>query len=389
MTDQHKSEPSAGEPVAWMYHMPGDLEHGWQRFEFERRIQSYEGMSCNEEDAGMIETPLYTRPSPAPDKTAPVGEVAKWPTTCDGIEQDAFEAWATSERMVMDTHPLHWLFLDAKTNAARKGWKAGLKHAADRCRALTPPAPEAETVASPAGESAHLGDTIGRAEAAKLIHAYYQRQIGRLMQQAQHWHDEGGHPLAVHVRVTMADAYFQVANLFDPAQRALGWDDPFKRMQEELERPMAKEEGKYPPSRELHAYRNPSFTAAKYAALSSPARNMVASEDQAEAVARAIANQLGANWDAKTFLETPGGEEPADMREGFYDLARAAIAALQASPTTPDAVAALREAAQRAHYVMHQCTAVLTANDCAKVAAAMADLRAALSALNAGESDRG
>jgi len=51
------------EPVAWMYHMPGDLEHGWQQFEFKRRIQSYEGMSCNEEDAGMIETPLYTRPT--------------------------------------------------------------------------------------------------------------------------------------------------------------------------------------------------------------------------------------------------------------------------------------------------------------------------------------
>lgn len=48
------------EPAAWMYHYPGDLEHGWQRFEFRRRIQSYEGMSCAEEDAGMVETPLYT-----------------------------------------------------------------------------------------------------------------------------------------------------------------------------------------------------------------------------------------------------------------------------------------------------------------------------------------
>lgn len=48
------------EPVAWRYHFPGDLEHGWQRHEFERRIQSYEGMTCNEEDAGCIETPLYS-----------------------------------------------------------------------------------------------------------------------------------------------------------------------------------------------------------------------------------------------------------------------------------------------------------------------------------------
>lgn len=54
------------EPVAWMYHYPGELEYGFQRYEFQRRIQSYEGMSCSEEDAGMIETPLYAHP-PAPD----------------------------------------------------------------------------------------------------------------------------------------------------------------------------------------------------------------------------------------------------------------------------------------------------------------------------------
>lgn len=41
-------------------------------------------------------------------------------------------------------------------------------------------------------------------------------------------------------------------------------------------------------------------------------------------------------------------------------------------------VVALREAAWAAHEVMHKCTAVLTANDCAEVAAAMAALRAAL-----------
>lgn len=52
------------EPVAWRYHFPGDLEHGWQRHELERRIQSYEGMSCNEEDAGCIETPLYSLDAP-------------------------------------------------------------------------------------------------------------------------------------------------------------------------------------------------------------------------------------------------------------------------------------------------------------------------------------
>lgn len=73
--------------------------------------------------------------SPTPDVQLPVA----WPKSCDGIEQDAFEAWAASEKMLMDTHPLHWLFLDPKTNAARQGWKAGLRHAADRCATLSSP----------------------------------------------------------------------------------------------------------------------------------------------------------------------------------------------------------------------------------------------------------
>lgn len=42
-----------GDPVAWRYHYPGELEHGLERF------QSYEGYSCVEEDHGMIETPLF------------------------------------------------------------------------------------------------------------------------------------------------------------------------------------------------------------------------------------------------------------------------------------------------------------------------------------------
>ena len=65
MDSEQPVEQVKAEPVAWMYHHPGDLEHGWQRFTFERRIQTYEGMSCNEEDAGVIETPLYATPQPA------------------------------------------------------------------------------------------------------------------------------------------------------------------------------------------------------------------------------------------------------------------------------------------------------------------------------------
>ena len=61
------------------------------------------------------------------------------PRVCDGKEQDAFEAWAASERYVMDTHPLHWLFLNERTWAARDGWKAGLTYAAKKIAASPKP----------------------------------------------------------------------------------------------------------------------------------------------------------------------------------------------------------------------------------------------------------
>ncbi|HBO3356376.1 TPA: hypothetical protein L4S42_004220 [Pseudomonas aeruginosa] len=61
---------------------------------------------------------------------APVAPVQhSVPDVCDGKEQDAFEEWATKQGMNMQCHPMHWLFLDAKTNSARQGWKAALKYA--------------------------------------------------------------------------------------------------------------------------------------------------------------------------------------------------------------------------------------------------------------------
>ncbi|UPW35948.1 hypothetical protein QE320_gp106 [Pseudomonas phage EM] len=51
------------------------------------------------------------------------------PDVCDGKEQGAFEDWASKEGMNMEYHPLHWMFLDAKTYSARQGWKAALKYA--------------------------------------------------------------------------------------------------------------------------------------------------------------------------------------------------------------------------------------------------------------------
>lgn len=52
--------------------------------------------------------------------------------TCDGVEQKAFEAWASAAGHDMHEHPMHYLFLDPKTDAARQGWKAGITHARQR-----------------------------------------------------------------------------------------------------------------------------------------------------------------------------------------------------------------------------------------------------------------
>lgn len=53
-------------------------------------------------------------------------EIATWE------DQQAFEAWAQGERYEMHQHPLHYLFMDTKTNAARQGWKAALQFVRDR-----------------------------------------------------------------------------------------------------------------------------------------------------------------------------------------------------------------------------------------------------------------
>jgi hypothetical protein len=53
-------------------------------------------------------------------------EIATWE------DQQAFEAWAQGERYEMHQHPLHYLFIDPETNAARQGWKAALQFIRDR-----------------------------------------------------------------------------------------------------------------------------------------------------------------------------------------------------------------------------------------------------------------
>lgn len=103
------------------------------------------------------------------------------------------------------------------------------------------------------------------AECAALIATYYRREIGTLMQQAEHW-AENGKPLAVHHRVMKADDYFQIVCQMerDPAK---GWKLPFDEIRDALGRKLIKDPGTYPPSKDLYRYRDPSFVVA---ALQSP-----------------------------------------------------------------------------------------------------------------------
>lgn len=58
------------------------------------------------------------------------------PSSNDGLEQEAFETFAKADKMNMQTHPLHWLFLDPKTYAARQGWKAALEYVTEQTQDL-------------------------------------------------------------------------------------------------------------------------------------------------------------------------------------------------------------------------------------------------------------
>lgn len=97
-------------------------------------------------------------------------------------------------------------------------------------------------------------------ELAALIARYYRREIGTLMQQAEHWAAEN-YPLAVHHRVTKADVYFQFVAF---CERCGEFDEnPFEKMRQDLARPPIKPPGAYPASAEIHAYREPAFVVEK------------------------------------------------------------------------------------------------------------------------------
>lgn len=91
------------------------------------------------------------------------------PGDCDGKEQLAFEAWASSERYDMREHPLHYLFMDAKTYAARQGWKAALRYVREQFAASPSPLDKTEGEEE-GGELRGMAAPLTRADQQRLRH---------------------------------------------------------------------------------------------------------------------------------------------------------------------------------------------------------------------------
>lgn len=101
-----------------------------------------------------------------------------------------------------------------------------------------------------------MNDSVLMSDVAALVVSYFRREIGRLMQQADHW-AKNDKPLAVHHRVTKADAYYQVVSLFE--RHGKFDQNVFDIMRAEIARQDIYPPGSYPPSRDLHRYRDPCF----------------------------------------------------------------------------------------------------------------------------------
>jgi hypothetical protein len=93
------------------------------------------------------------------------------------------------------------------------------------------------------------------------LHPAVARRLGLLMQQAEHW-AENGKPLAVHHRLQKSDAYFQIVALFERHMRG-EWGDSFDYMALHMDRAQVKPHGAYPCSAELHRYNDVRFVVAE------------------------------------------------------------------------------------------------------------------------------
>ncbi|HGT3093182.1 TPA: hypothetical protein ACM2XW_004521 [Pseudomonas aeruginosa] len=111
-------------PVAQAQHSVPEISGIGRDAEHPRAVVLYLRNEPSEEDMRAIQN--FLRAISADVLTQAQHSV---PDVCDSKEQNAFEEWASKEGMNMECHPLHWLFLDAKTYSARQGWKAALKYA--------------------------------------------------------------------------------------------------------------------------------------------------------------------------------------------------------------------------------------------------------------------
>ncbi|WP_244260879.1 hypothetical protein [Pseudomonas aeruginosa] len=121
---EHYTIPLYAAPVAQAQHSVPEISGIGRDAEHPRAVVLYLRNEPSDEDMRAIQNFLRAMPAAAPAKAQ-----HSVPDVCDGKEQNAFEDWASKEGMNMERHPLHWLFLDAKTYSARQGWKAALKYA--------------------------------------------------------------------------------------------------------------------------------------------------------------------------------------------------------------------------------------------------------------------
>lgn len=98
---------------------------------------------------------------------------------------------------------------------------------------------------------------------AAVVAAYFERKIGVLMRQADHWLTEGK-PLAVHHRVTKSNAYYQIVSLMQ--RFAQHGENPFETMRQDLAGPEHDTPGAYPPNAAVHAFRDPCHAAREFMA---------------------------------------------------------------------------------------------------------------------------
>ncbi len=127
---------------------------------------------------------------------------------------------------------------------------------------------------------------------ADLTAAYYRREIGRLMQQAEHWKEEGK-PLAVHIRLHRADSYYQVVSLMERTTRE--GKSPFDEMRRTLARPEV-DVGAYPWTKDMLPYYEPVGVAAMMQPAASDPR-IAALEAALVEVARLFDDGSSSDWE--------------------------------------------------------------------------------------------